>query len=189
MWFIGICENRNNETYENFWRANFRMSSNTFFEIIKLVRNSSEEQDTQFRKAIPLKKRVTIAIQRLATGISFHTIGKTFGVAKSTAFSITIDFGCEKVNLAKYFIKFQCVKSVRIRSYSGPYFPTFGLNAERYGVSLRFQSDCGKIRTRIILNMDTFHAVFLSIGRQTANSDTQIHRQNWLQFSVPKLLS
>ena len=30
-----------------------------------------------------------------------------------------------------------CVKSVRIRSYSGPYFPTFGLNTERYGVSLR----------------------------------------------------
>ena len=30
-----------------------------------------------------------------------------------------------------------CVKNVRIRSYSGPYFPTFGLNTERYGVSLR----------------------------------------------------
>ena len=37
-----------------------------------------------------------------------------------------------------------CVKSVRIQSYSGPYFPTFGLNTERYGVS---QSECGKIRT------------------------------------------
>ena len=24
------------------------------------------------------------------------------------------------------------VKSIRIRSYSGPYFPTFGLNAERF---------------------------------------------------------
>ena len=31
----------------------------------------------------------------------------------------------------------QCMKSVRIRSYSGPHFPAFGLNAERYGVSLR----------------------------------------------------
>ena len=27
-----------------------------------------------------------------------------------------------------------CVKSVRIRSYSGPYFPAFGLNTERYSV-------------------------------------------------------
>ena len=25
-----------------------------------------------------------------------------------------------------------CIKSVRIRSYSGPHFPTFGLNTERY---------------------------------------------------------
>ena len=29
-----------------------------------------------------------------------------------------------------------CVKSVRIRSYSGPCFPAFGLSTERYGVSL-----------------------------------------------------
>ena len=28
-----------------------------------------------------------------------------------------------------------CVKSVRIRSYSGPHFPAFGLNTERYGIS------------------------------------------------------
>ena len=52
-----------------------------------------------------------------------------------------------------------CVKSVRIRSYSGPYFPAFGLNTERYGVSLRIQSECGKMRTTITLNTDTFHAV------------------------------
>ena len=38
-----------------------------------------------------------------------------------------------------------CVKSVRIRSYSSPYFPVFGLNTERYLVSLRTQSECGKI--------------------------------------------
>ena len=36
------------------------------------------------------------------------------------------------------------VKIVRIWSYSGPYFPTFGLNKERYGVSLRIKSECGK---------------------------------------------
>ena len=30
-----------------------------------------------------------------------------------------------------------CVKNVRIRSNSGPYFPAFGLNTERYSVSLR----------------------------------------------------
>ena len=52
-----------------------------------------------------------------------------------------------------------CVKSVHIRSYSGPHFPAFGLNTERCGVSLRIQSKCGKIRTTITPNLDTFHAV------------------------------
>ena len=49
-----------------------------------------------------------------------------------------------------------CVKSVRISSFSGLYFPAFGLNTERCGVSLRFQPECGKIRTRKSLNTDTF---------------------------------
>ena len=56
----------------------------------------------------------------------------------------------------------QCVKSARIRSYSGPYFPVFGLNTERYRVSLRIQSECRKMRTRITPNMDTFHAVIFA---------------------------
>ena len=53
-------------------------------------------------------------------------------------------------------------KSVRIWSYFGPYFPAFGLNAERYGVSLRIQSECGKMRTRITPNRDTFRVAKLS---------------------------
>ena len=52
-----------------------------------------------------------------------------------------------------------CVKSDRIRSYSGPYFLAFGLNMEKYSVSFRIQSECGKIQTRITPNTDTFHAV------------------------------
>ena len=48
-----------------------------------------------------------------------------------------------------------CVKSVRIRSYSGQHFRAFGLNKERY----RIQSECGKMRTRITPNTDTFYAV------------------------------
>ena len=36
-----------------------------------------------------------------------------------------------------------------------------GLNTERHGVSLSIQSKCGKMRTRITPNTDTFHAVCL----------------------------
>ena len=39
------------------------------------------------------------------------------------------------------------------------FFPTFGLNTERYGASLRIQCECGKKRTRKTPNKDTFHAV------------------------------
>ena len=49
------------------------------------------------------------------------------------------------------------VKSVRIESYSGPHFPAFGLNTERF----RIQSECGKLRTRIAPNTDTLWAVVL----------------------------
>ena len=52
-----------------------------------------------------------------------------------------------------------CVKSVRIWRYSGAYFSAFGLNTERYPVSLRIHFECGKIRTRITSNTDTFCVV------------------------------
>ena len=55
-----------------------------------------------------------------------------------------------------------CVKGVRIRNYSGSHFPTFELNTERYSVSLRTQSECGKMRTKITPNTDTFYAVIVS---------------------------
>ena len=63
------------------------------------------------------------------------------------------------MKLKQKILEIGTVKNVRIRSYSSLYFPTFGLNTERYGLSLRIQSECRKIRTRITPNMDTFHAL------------------------------
>ena len=40
--------------------------------------------------------------------------------------------------------KQHCVKSVRIRSFCGQYFPEFELNTERYEVPLRFSPNAGK---------------------------------------------
>ena len=65
-----------------------------------------------------------------------------------------------------------CVKSVRIRSYSGPYFPAFGLNTERCGVSLPIQCEYGKMRT-IIPNTDTFH---VAIFRNNSGNSSGILR-------------
>ena len=55
-----------------------------------------------------------------------------------------------------------CVKSAHIQTYSGPYFVEFRLNMERYGVSLRIQSECGKTRTKITPNTNIFHVVYIS---------------------------
>ena len=54
-------------------------------------------------------------------------------------------------------------KSFCILSFSGPYFPAFGLNTKIYRVSLRIQSESGKIWTRKNPNTDTFHAVIITI--------------------------
>ena len=51
------------------------------------------------------------------------------------------------------------LKSVRNRTFFGPYFPAFGL---RYSISLRIQSKFGKIWTRKSPNKDTFHVVWKS---------------------------
>ena len=56
-----------------------------------------------------------------------------------------------------------CLKSIRIWSYSGPHFRAFGLNTESYEVSLRIQSECEKMRTRINPNKDTFYAVIRTL--------------------------
>ena len=52
----------------------------------------------------------------------------------------------EIIDLLRAFtpIKKNCMKSILIRSYSGLYFPTFGLNAEIYGV---FSQNAGKCRS------------------------------------------
>ena len=52
-----------------------------------------------------------------------------------------------------------CLKSVQTRSFSGPYFTVFGLNLEKYSVSLRIQSDAAKYRPEKTPFLDTFHAV------------------------------
>ena len=64
-----------------------------------------------------------------------------------------------------------CVKSVRIRSFSGPYFPAFGLNTER--LSLRIHSEYGKMPTKKTPNTDTFHAVI--DYRKTSYMFTQLY--------------
>ena len=55
------------------------------------------------------------------------------------------------------------VKSVQIRSFSGPYFPVLELNTEIYSINHIIQSEYGKIRTRKTPCLNTFHAVIRTL--------------------------
>ena len=44
------------------------------------------------------------------------------------------------------FVRYHCMKGVRIRNFSGSYFPIFGLYTERHFVRAEFE--CGEIRSR-----------------------------------------
>ena len=67
------------------------------------------------------------------------------------------DFCNTKVQFALAYTTKHCLKSVRIRSFSGPYFLAFWLNKKRFSVSLHIQSECGKIRIRNTPSTDNFH--------------------------------
>ena len=71
-------------------------------------------------------------------------------------FNITI-----RISLVQWLTAFSnCMKSVRIQSLSGSYFSAFGLNTERYGVSVCIQSKCGNKRSRKTPSTDTSYADF-----------------------------
>ena len=81
------------------------------------------------------------------------------------------------MGLRKKLGKIHCVKSVRIRSYSGPHFPAFGLNTVRYCLSPHILCECGRIWTGITPNTDTFYAVFVWWG-EYANDTMKIMKKD-----------
>ena len=83
---------------DNFWRENFRVTQETFFKICEVVLPELAKQDTAMRRAIPVEKRVAIALNRLASGDSFRTSGMNFGHPKSTANVIKNEF-CELLKI------------------------------------------------------------------------------------------
>ena len=82
------------------------MTRPTFEYIVHLVRPFITKRDTRFRKAIPVEKRVAIALWMLAAGNSYRSIGKNFAVSKSLAVEITNEFCKCIIEMASEFIGF-----------------------------------------------------------------------------------
>ena len=58
------------------------------------------------RRAIPVEKRVAVALWRLATGNSYRTTGVVFGVGRCTALKLKDEFCSALLMTSKDFIKF-----------------------------------------------------------------------------------
>ncbi|KAM9377752.1 uncharacterized protein KZ484_010056 [Pholidichthys leucotaenia] len=74
------------------WLQNFRMSEETFTYLWHKLRARMERQDTTFRLCVSVKKRVAIALWKLATGSEYRTIGHLFGVSITTVCRCVQDF-------------------------------------------------------------------------------------------------
>ncbi|KAJ8278342.1 hypothetical protein GJAV_G00086590 [Gymnothorax javanicus] len=66
------------------WLMKFRMSRDTFFTLCEKLQPRLARMNTNFRQALPLEKRVAIALWRLATNVEYRYIGALFGVGCST---------------------------------------------------------------------------------------------------------
>ena len=101
-----MWNNINDLAIKQQFRADFRMTLDIFMDIVTLVRNKQEKQDTRFREAVPIEKRVATALWCLAIGNSYRGLLKMFAVGKSTALNIRKSFCAEISRLSNCFIKF-----------------------------------------------------------------------------------
>ena len=77
LWFDEMWQKMSNNSYQKYWKTDFRMTGKTFEKLVNLVSPNLSKGDTKFRKSIPVQKRVEIALWRLSAGNSFRTIAKT----------------------------------------------------------------------------------------------------------------
>ncbi|KAJ3580793.1 hypothetical protein NHX12_020960 [Muraenolepis orangiensis] len=75
---------------------NFRVSRESFDYICNRLNDVIGRRNTNFRLCVPLRKRVAIAIWKLATGSEYRTISHLFGVGWSTVYNCVREF-CDAV--------------------------------------------------------------------------------------------
>ncbi|XP_031327719.1 protein ANTAGONIST OF LIKE HETEROCHROMATIN PROTEIN 1-like isoform X2 [Photinus pyralis] len=68
------------ENYKNF----IRMDEDTFNDLLKLIENDIQKQDTKFRNAISAKDRLSVTLRYLATGESYKSLSFSFRMGQST---------------------------------------------------------------------------------------------------------
>ncbi|XP_076016110.1 uncharacterized protein LOC143008304 [Genypterus blacodes] len=70
----------------------FRVSRESFDYICRSVRPVLEKRNTNYRLCVPVRKRVAIALWKLATSSEYRSVSELFGVGISTVFNCVQDF-------------------------------------------------------------------------------------------------
>lgn len=80
---------------DHFFKENFRMSRENFQWLCSSLQHL-RKNDTNCRKAIPLDKKIAIALYTLGSSAEYRSVANLFGVGKCTVGNILIDF-CKEV--------------------------------------------------------------------------------------------
>ncbi|CAL4066116.1 unnamed protein product, partial [Meganyctiphanes norvegica] len=74
----------------------FRMSHNSFKELLELLEPHIKKKDTNMRRSIAPEERLAITLRYLATGCSFRDLHYSFRIGHNTAYGIVFDV-CDKI--------------------------------------------------------------------------------------------
>ena len=92
-----------NQTLVRYWKEPFRMSKDTFYELLAIVSPHTSCRDMHFHPAIPVEKHVAIALWGLANGPSYRTIATNFCISKANCVEITRQFCQALCRMAKEY--------------------------------------------------------------------------------------
>lgn len=63
----------------------FGINADTATRLVELLSESLKKKDTNFRKAVPVEKKILLTIQYMRTGENLFALGRRFGIGESTA--------------------------------------------------------------------------------------------------------
>ena len=89
-----------------FWKDHLRMNLDSFREPCRVLQSVLAKRDTRFGEAIPIEKRVSIALWRPGTGESYRSTAVTFGVGKCTALNIVHEYVQALFQIRENYISF-----------------------------------------------------------------------------------
>jgi len=112
---------------EEVWRENFRMSKDSFYKLVSLIRPFAKERSTKVRAdTINLEKRVAITLYYLKDQGSMKMVANTFGVARCTVGQIVFEI-CSILSkeIGPKMIKFP-VEQTEVEETSSHFLNRFG---------------------------------------------------------------